>query len=550
MGRALPGRRLLRRCVVPLLCASLLTACETQPLQQIQQKIQALQSGEPTPIVLDAPLPPAPERTWADAATDVNNNRISGWGLVNMPGMRVYLNGLYRRIKEMGGHPEWPGEVYVLADPSLKSTATAAGNIYLSLGWLQSMESEDEVFALLSHEFGHVYLGHHIIYDVTDAGDVASRVGRVAVGFARRASQKAAENGMLAVDMVSGFVGTNLVPIWKRSVEEEADNFGVVLSLRAGYSYPSGFKTVVERIATYDEEARVATEKLLAETERAQREAGGRAVLEQARRQQGNQKDYIGANESLNNLQLQLHDSVFDFSASINRTLTAAAKRAHETHEDATAREERLTQSVTPALAGRPRPAARTAPWIAVRKDPATAEILAHYSMTADAEDALTRNANAEALKLASVAASGRTANDAWPLYTLIRATQAVRPNAPTADLARRQATAPERSWRFELYAIREEAKRNRPAARTHLNQQFDYYQKAPAMWPEMIAYLRDNGSLEEARSMAQTCALRAGIYRASCLDSATTDAERQVAQAASERKAKEIVDKYGPKIK
>ena len=546
-----------RRRPAPLIAAGLaacllLGACETQPLQQLQQLKEKLpfQAGDARPVVLDAPLPPAPERKWADAAEDVNNYRGGGWGLVNMPAMRVYLNGLYGRLKAMGGHPDWPGEVYVLADPSLKSTSSAAGNVYLSLAWLQSIESEDEIFALLAHEYGHVYLGHHVIYEATDAGDMASRLGMVAVSLANRAAQATTPNGVVAISVIRDVAASTLVPGWKRSVEEEADTFGVTLSLRAGYSYARGFKTFLERIATYDDGSRELAAKALTETERREREAAVKGVVERARQQQGNKPDPSGLNAGFVDLQVKLQESMSDAGASMSRTMAGLAGRLRETHADAASREDSLSKQVAGALAGRPRVAARTAPWEAARKEPATAEILAHYAMLAQVDDALARRAYPEALKLATASASGRTATDALPLYTLAVATLQANPRAVTTDLARRHLAAPERSWKFELMAIDGETRRNRVNGRAMLEQQFAYFQKAPALWPDVIAYYRDNGYLPEAKAMAQTCIWKLGNYRDACIVSSTTEAERKEQQAATDRKAKELVDKYGPKMK
>jgi predicted Zn-dependent protease len=522
-----------------VVAACLLTACETQPLQR-----------EVPGLALEAPLPPAPTRTWADTTQDVNNHRIGGWGLVAMPAMQAYLNGLYRQLKTQGGHPEWPGEVYVMADPSLKSTSTAAGNIYLSLGWLQSMESEDEVFALLAHEFGHVYLGHHIIYEATNAGDITTRLATVGVALANRTTQATGLNGAYASAALRAVAGSALVPAWKRSTEEEADRFGATFSLRANYSYPRGFKTFLERIATYDDDQREKTDKARTDTERQEREASLRAVEERARQQQGNTKDITGLQGGANALELKLNEGLFNISAALKRSIETTAARVQETHGDAVTREDNLSKAVLPTLATRPRPTARTASWEAVRHEAGTAEILAHYELQTKVSEALARNAYAEALKLAAQGASGRTANDALPLYTLRTVTLLAKPGTSVADLDRRQLAATERSWMYVFTVIKETAQANRSKARAMLEQQLAYFQKAPALWPDVIAFYRSNGYLDEARAMANTCVLQHGAYREACIDSARTDEEKKAMAAASEQKAKEIADRWGSKLK
>lgn len=51
--------------------------------------------------------------------------------------------------------------MHILVIDALSAYATGAGNIYLSLPWLDSVESDDELVALLSHEFGHISLHYH-----------------------------------------------------------------------------------------------------------------------------------------------------------------------------------------------------------------------------------------------------------------------------------------------------------------------------------------------------------------------------------------------------
>jgi hypothetical protein len=133
----------------------------------------------------------------------------------------------------------------------------------------------------------------------------------------------------------------------------------------------------------------------------------------------------------------------------------------------------------------------RTSPWEAARRDPATAEILAHYALLGQVEDALAWRDYASAVKTANVAASGRTANDALPLFLLGQSLALARPGAPVGDLARRHLNAAERAWKFEYLQSVGLAKSNRAGGRSLLDQQFAYFQKAPVLWPDVIAFYR-----------------------------------------------------------
>jgi len=548
----------LRRLAVACLATCLLSACETQPtLASLSSSLPAMPSlppmlgGTQPPISPEAALPPAPERKWADPVVDANNNRAAGWGLVSMPAMDAYLNRLYAQLKDMSGHPDWPGRVYVLADPALKSTASAAGNIYVSITWLQSMESEDEVFALLSHEFGHVYLNHSVVYDASDAGLVASQLGVIGVALAHRGTQVANLNGAYAIVAIREVAESTLMPAWKRSVEEEADRFGVALSLRAGYSYPRGFKTFLERVASYDDVERERAQKAQAELEQQARAAGIQAVQDQSRQAQAQarQKNPNAPAIDTTDLQVQFQNSLFDATSSVKRAFSSTADKLRETHDDATVREENLAKAVAAAIAERPRPPGRVAPWEAVRKEAGTAEILAHYALLGPAEEAIARKNYPEALRIATRAASGRTASDALPLMTLVSANLAARPNVSVTALRDRHRNSVERSWKFELMAGQELARTNRTAGRKLIDEQFAYFRKAPVLWPDVIAFYRDNNYLDEARAMAGTCRLEMVSYSESCQESAKTVAEKQAEKAAGERKGKEIAERNMPKF-
>ncbi len=188
-------------------------------------------------------------------------------------------------------------------------------------------------------------------------------------------------------------------------------------------------------------------------------------------------------------------------------------------------------------LAGKPRPAARVDAWKRATGQRDTATVLEHYALLPRVDDAIASKNLREARHLANIAASGVTANDALPLYYLQRV-------ASVPDLARRHARAPERSWKFELWLASNLAQRDRASARALVEEQFNYFHKAPPAWPDVIAFYRDHGFVEQAKSMAQDCLLAMPSYRAACIASAKTESERAAERAAAEREAKRLADK------
>jgi len=300
-------------------------------------------AGPSVDKVGDLPKVEAPQ--WDDAQEDVNDNRAAGYGLVHMPAMEAYLNQLYVKIKQTAEVPDWPGKVYVSSDSTLNAHASGAGNIYVNIAVLQSFESEDEIFALLSHEFSHIYLGHQNAYRARLLTDSAALIAIAA----KTAAKEVNLNGWGSQDNISMLgVAANsvLLPAWQRSVEEQADRLGATISLRNGYSYASGFKAFLERLAEVEQDAVRKNEAQL----------------------------QIKRGAAIKGRKTEVDKAVGDVSDSISDKINAMVGSATRNHDDAVFREDALSQQVAPLLP-RPRPQPRVAPWRNALKERATAEV-------------------------------------------------------------------------------------------------------------------------------------------------------------------------------
>lgn len=529
-----------------LIAVMLLVGCETQPLLK-GEGLASLTTplGVPATVLApEAPLPPAPTRQWADSTQDVDSYRVAGWGLVSIPTLQTYLNRLYAAVKATGGYPNWPGSVYILADPALRATSTPAGNIFISLGWIRSIESEDEIVALLSHEFSHVYLNHHAGTDVGNAAQTVSQLAAVAWMIANRNVQATAMNGAYAVAGVQTFGSGVAMPAWQRSQEEEADRLGAAISLRSGYSYSQGFKLFLEHIDSYDTMQQAQDDALEQAGFDALRRAAGQAAAEQARREQGNVKDVSGLGKASSDLQVKLAESSTDVQSAFRRAIGQFKAKVTDNHDSAASREDTLSKAIAPVLAGKPRPAQRAEAWKSALKQRDTAVLLNHYALFPAIDEAIAAKRLPEALQLANTAASGPTTNDALPLYYLQTVTGLMQQGQMVSDLPRRHLRAPERSWKLELLIASSLAKRDRAVGKALIEEQFLYFHRAPPAWPELIAFYRENGFNTEAKTMAQECSAKLPAYRTACVQSAKTESEQQADKAAAEREGKRLADK------
>lgn len=177
-------------------------------------------------------------------------------GFVRVPHAEAYMRRILNRLAA-----KWPYEapqvgVFVKASNEFSASATAS-DIIVSLAVFEGLESEDQLAAILAHEFSHIALRHHEQIDqrraltkgVTVASSAASAMAYASeVKFARNGAgqvqvsvrdAKAADNRALYVSaaqlalntLVNDLVG----PGWNRTQESEADLLGVDLLEAAGY---------------------------------------------------------------------------------------------------------------------------------------------------------------------------------------------------------------------------------------------------------------------------------------------------------------------------
>jgi predicted Zn-dependent protease len=484
-------------------------------------------------------LPPPPQRTWPDPKLDLSKARADGYGLVPMPDMESYLNGLLATIKKTAGTPNYPGSVHIIADTGLNANSSPAGHIFVSVGWLQSAETEDEIFAILSHEFGHVYLNHHAIFDVRTAGQTSVEIVSLAWTIANKPPTAKSWTGIDNIGVVDTLGTRVLFPGWQRSVEEQADRFGATISLRCHYSYIDGFKAFFERVITYDQQARERRKKLRDQQAQVARAKAGQDAATKARAQPlvpvaagsgAARLNQLGSLSALSeavssytsmrsDAEAGLAQNVFDVQQLIESQIDDQMESLHDDHGDPAAREESLTRLVRPVM-GDNRPDARRDPWEAARKRGSTPAILAHYASTTDIQNLQAAGQYAQALELAQKAASGVTANDAYPVFLMSNLMALSHSGSPDAQaqVLRRNLNSRDPSWLIQANLARRVAARDPRQGESFLLQQFDYFDRASITWPSVIAYYRERGNVQHANELAQTCSIKYPDMKAACL--------------------------------
>jgi predicted Zn-dependent protease len=94
----------------------------------------------------------------------VNIIRTNFQGVVRQKTMVSYLESICRRLLEHSPVSKVPFQITLTASQGYgEALATPDGFIAVPLGFLKSVESEDEIAWLLAHELAHIILRHHDI---------------------------------------------------------------------------------------------------------------------------------------------------------------------------------------------------------------------------------------------------------------------------------------------------------------------------------------------------------------------------------------------------
>lgn len=535
------------RAALAALPAALLVGCKTLPVADTP--FAAAANGTEKAETQDVGTLPAPQpRTWPDASTDVLNQRARGYGLVHMPRMQAYLNGLLARIKKQAGVADWPGTVHITATSSLDAFATAAGNIYLSPAWLSLAESEDELVAVLAHEFGHVYLHYHQLEGAVQDADNAMAVAALAFALTRKAG--APTTGWTQLDslLATYAAGRSLsTSAWGRSQELAADRFALVVGNKLGYSYEHGMKAFLERLDQWETDngkRKQELEEKVAEQLRQQ----SRANTEAAAR-----KSTPDPNPLVLEIGAKIDESIAMFFHAAGKGAKDLVEGAITTHPSAAERSTEAWNLTGKLPAGRSYAPPVTKALLQARSDKQTADVLGNYQL---ASKALENLDSPNALNDARRAASGPTATHALPLLAYYKALLAhpvqQRGRTPAADpgtvLDANLASASdkalavylERSRRFQVLGRNADAKKV-------LDGGVAFFDAAPEAWPEIIQFQGQTQGWATAKLSAQRCSTRFKPMAQRCNQAALTPSERAEELRKSEEKGRQLANKLIP---
>ncbi len=177
-----------------------------------------------------------------DAATAVRLADVDyGLGRIRERGLDAYVNGVLGKLIAASPRPDCRVRAMVIPNNDLTTVATADGGILLPLGLMRELKTEDELAAILGHEFSHVLLRHHESDSFLSTQDELLKGVDAAYAAHAMFSGITGKGGDLgdtrvianAVYEVSESV---IAPAWTREQEDEADLLGADLAAAAGYN--------------------------------------------------------------------------------------------------------------------------------------------------------------------------------------------------------------------------------------------------------------------------------------------------------------------------
>jgi len=146
-----------------------------------------------------------------------------------------YLAEVGQRIVNVCDRKDLEYHYAVVESPQINAFAAPGGFVYFYTGILREMDNEAQMAAVMAHELSHVVARHGVKKLQTILG--ASVILQIALGGSSDLTQQ-------AVSIVFGLALSG----YGRSMELEADRYGVIYMTRAGYN-PEGAIEMFQKLA-------------------------------------------------------------------------------------------------------------------------------------------------------------------------------------------------------------------------------------------------------------------------------------------------------------
>lgn len=198
-------------------------------------------------------------RTLAEKrALSLSIARSESAGLVPSPALNAYVNDVLKKLVTKAPVPGVPARAFVRASTAFGASAAPDGAIFVNLGLLHELESEDELAAVLAHELAHVLYRHHGTDWFVNSQKLAASAASLGDRFKGLASRSSGEDSdatlllSFGAEISERVIAPNL---WTKEQEEEADRLGLDIMVAAGYSSRAPLKAL-KRLAVWERQLR------------------------------------------------------------------------------------------------------------------------------------------------------------------------------------------------------------------------------------------------------------------------------------------------------
>ena len=464
-----------------LLSVFLLSACATQGGNTGISLLDAPGSKEKLLTKLE-PGKFSPSLVSIGSEKDLAQRRGEGLGLVRSQAIEGYLGGILARLIAASGITQVPGKVVLQASQDFGASATADGNIYIAMGWIPYLESEDEIAAIIAHELGHVLLKHHTTDIIGKTQKRLQSSHELALG-ARTALQKVQigasdQRAMLGMQALVELIDKVVMPAWNRRQEAEADLLGTDLLIAAGYS-PEGMTSMLEK--------RQAWEKL-----------------------------HMESDAEFQKRLMQL--AAKDISAAINTSINKVIADISVAHPDTESRLDNLAQYIDRFYANAAFPSVNAAAFKKLRAQRTAATVLRNYDMAFSARSLFAKGQIKTAYGYAKESATGPTAQHAYPNWILAKSASQLGLHAQANAALERALSSeePVREIYTEMIEVQERAGNNQ-AALKWIDKAANAFGDSPVWAPHRIRVLKKLGRKNDATALALKCSVDTPELRRDC---------------------------------
>lgn len=433
------------------------------------------------------------------------DNRLIVQDIAPISELENYLNAKLLLIKKTTGLESVPGRVVVTASPLLNATTSADGNIYIGIGFIRNLTTEDEIIALLSHEFAHAVFNHNssdivaksqqnLINAANQVSSLSQMLGKISpVGITQTSD---VSKYMKYADLSLQLSKTVALPAWQREQEKQADFLAIDIAQTMGYSYSRGMKSFLELLRNEDEQER---------------------ALRKAMEDEYSKK--FGEEIAKFDSKSDALDATKKFGASMQGILEGMMAKKHYTADK---RLEECNDYYETFYGDDGKFKSKTSvhekEWLAIRNRPSVNASLDAYKSTFEADNRLDVRDSTEGLSL--IKSTGKSPISAHPFRTYVLA-RAYMLNGDYPKFEQTIAQSEKNgqpSWHLvQLKADYELAKGNKESANQIYEQEFNRRGKPPNAMPDMHEFYVKTGNSNKANQMQMNCQFGQGKKSEEC---------------------------------